>query len=75
MPLFLLSKNAAYIENNDVKLNDIVKFTANTMIKANGKLFKLLTIITNFAETFPFGKSCLIVQIQIIENCKTKIFI
>lgn len=45
------------------------------MIKANGKLFKLIIAITNFVELFLFGKNHSIVLIQTIKNCKTKIFI
>lgn len=43
-------------------------------MKANGRLFKLVTAVTNFVKMFPLGKDCLMVQIQTIENCKPKIF-
>lgn len=45
------------------------------MKKVKKKSFKLVTAVTNFVEMFLFSKNCLIVQIQRIENCKTKIFI
>lgn len=47
---------------------------SNAIIKANRKLFKLIISITNFDQTFLFREKCLIVQIQIFENCKIKIF-
>lgn len=45
------------------------------MIKANKKLFKMLTVVKNFVEMFLFRKKYFIIQIENIENCKTKVFI
>lgn len=44
------------------------------MIKTNKKLFKLITVVLNFVGIFLFGKNHFMIQIQTIENCKTKIF-
>lgn len=52
-----------------------VKLPNKTIIKANGYHFKLVTIISKYLKTFDFGENCLIIQIQVIENYKTKISI
>lgn len=60
--------------NDNVQLGKDIKITGNTMIKINEKLFKSITIVKIFIESFFFGEKRLIVQIQIIKNCKTNVF-
>lgn len=43
------------------------------MIKAYGHLFKLVTAVSKYMKTFDFSEDRLMIQIQTIENCKTKI--
>ncbi len=50
-----------------------VELRGKAMIKANGRLFKIIAAVNKYVETFTFGKDCLSVQIEIIENCKMKI--
>lgn len=58
-----------FVLNND----DDVKPCGEAIIKANRHLFKSVTIISKYIEIFDFVKNYLIVQIQIVKNCKTKI--
>lgn len=44
------------------------------MIKANKYFFKPVIAISKHMKTFDFGEDCLMIQIQTIKNCKTKIF-
>lgn len=74
VPLFLLSHfffthnqkslpDTARAENNEVQLDENVQLTGNAIIKANSKLFKLVSALTNFVQSFLFGEKRFIVQI------------
>lgn len=56
------------ITENDIELS------GETIIRANGKLFKLETTVIKYIITFLCREDHLMVQIQTIENCKAKIF-
>lgn len=51
------AKHPLVDNGNDVKL------LGNTMIKAKGYLFMLMTAISKYIKTFGFDENCLIVQI------------
>lgn len=52
---------------------DDIKLCGEAMRKANGHFFKSINVVSKFMEIFDFCEACLIVQIQIIKNSKTKI--
>lgn len=56
-------------DGNDVKLR------SDTIIRANKHVFKLVNAVGKYVKMFGYNKDCLIIEIQIIENCKTKISI
>lgn len=75
-PLFFkleFSPSVVHAGNNIDEPNNNIELSGNAIIDANEKLLKLIAAITSFVETFLFGKDCLMVKIQTIENCKTKI--
>lgn len=67
--IFIPAKLFVLDNNNDIKP------CGEAMIKANRHLFKSVTVISKYIEIFDFVKNYLIVQIQIVKNCKTKISI
>lgn len=56
-----------------LKMKMMSSLVVRTRIKANRKLFKSVTAVTEYVETFLFGEDRLMIQIQTIENCKAKL--
>lgn len=50
-----------------------VKLHSKAIIKANKKLFKIITITYNYIKIFTFEKDCFLIQIKTIKYCKIKI--
>lgn len=65
------SQSDPLLVSNNVDIDEELRGEA--MIKANGRTFNSIAAANNYIETFTFGKDCLLVQIETIENCKMKI--
>lgn len=57
--------------SNDNDIN--VKLYSKAIIKANGRLLKIITVANKYIEIFIFGEDCLLVQIKTIKNGNIKI--
>lgn len=66
---FISAKLFVIADGNDVELR------IDLIIRANRYLFKSVTAVSKYVKTFGFGENYLIIQIQTIENYKTKISI
>ncbi len=72
-PASKASQSATQLVSND---NDIgVDFYDKAMIKVNRRLFKIIVVTNKYIEIFTFRENHLLVQIEIIKNCKIKIAI